>query len=406
MISMERNTDAYKSIRFIFFINIFYVTISYIYALTTQEYNGDFLNVPVRLNTTILSIIFILCLIPYWVQWKLYKHFKNKKNILKKIYINTRIIEPFVFLLLLAHIFIIIVFGVNRVGAPPYQAPAFIKLFIQILLRFDVVLWGSFLILLLPKSKLKTSLLVAFLMTLIGLLKGSFGIINTIGLLFIIKYYRTFVSFIKRRFPIVIAAAFLFPSLIEFAYTQRDLIRNVQYEEDKLEPGRLITGKLVGRLSSFSNTAFLVDDAPKYIIMAQYFDPYFYQKSMLIAISTAYAKGDKYSPERHLKPNTPDGISFMLGTTGILIFSLYKSPSIFITNIISLFVISLLMYWILQRVKFDYNIELSFILLLPPTLSGVSSEYFFILLTLVVFFITLLFLSLLNKLYKNESKIY
>lgn len=140
--------------------------------------------------------------------------------------------------------------------------------------------------------------------------------------------------------------------------------------------------------------------------MAQYFDPYFYQKSMLIAISTAYAKGDKYSPERHLKPNTPDGISFMLGTTGILIFSLYKSPSIFITNIISLFVISLLMYWILQRVKFDYNIELSFILLLPPTLSGVSSEYFFILLTLVVFFITLLFLSLLNKLYKNESKIY
>ena len=163
MISMERNTDAYKSIRFIFFINIFYVTISYIYALTTQEYNGDFLNVPVRLNTTILSIIFILCLIPYWVQWKLYKHFKNKKNILKKIYINTRIIEPFVFLLLLAHIFIIIVFGVNRVGAPPYQAPAFIKLFIQILLRFDVVLWGSFLILLLPKSKLKTSLLVAFI---------------------------------------------------------------------------------------------------------------------------------------------------------------------------------------------------------------------------------------------------
>ena len=392
-------TENYKAIRFIFFINIFYVIISYIYALATQEYNGDFLNVPVRLNITILSIIFVFCLIPYWIQWRIYKYFKNKKNTLKKVYINTKLIEPFVFFLLLAHIFVIVGFGVNRVGAPPYQAPDFIKLFIQILLRFDVVLWGSFLILLLPKNKLKTSLLVAFLMTLIGILKGSFGIINTIALLFIIKYYSIIIAFIKKRIPLVIIAAFIFPTLVEFAYTQRDLIRNVQYEEEKLEPGRLITGKLVGRLSSFSNAAFLIDDAPKYILMAQGFDNYFYQKGMLISIDAAtYGKGN-YSPERYLKPNTPDGISFMLGTTGILIFSLYKSSYTLIINIISIIIISLLIFEILRRVKFDYNIELSYILLLYPTLSGVSSEYSFILLTLIVFFITLIFFSVLNKLY-------
>lgn len=392
-------TENYKAIRFIFFINIFYVIISYIYALATQEYNGDFLNVPVRLNITILSIIFVFCLIPYWIQWRIYKYFKNKKNTLKKVYINTKLIEPFVFFLLLAHIFVIVGFGVNRVGAPPYQAPDFIKLFIQILLRFDVVLWGSFLILLLPKNKLKTSLLVAFLMTLIGILKGSFGIINTIALLFIIKYYSIIIAFIKKRIPLVIIAAFIFPTLVEFAYTQRDLIRNVQYEEEKLEPGRLITGKLVGRLSSFSNAAFLIDDAPKYILMAQGFDNYFYQKGMLISIDAAtYGKGN-YSPEKYLKPNTPDGISFMLGTTGILIFSLYKSSYTLIINIISIIIISLLIFEILRRVKFDYNIELSYILLLYPTLSGVSSEYSFILLTLIVFFITLIFFSVLNKLY-------
>ena len=392
-------TENYKAIRFIFFINIFYVIISYIYALATQEYNGDVLNVPVRLNITILSIIFVFCLIPYWIQWRIYKYFKNKKNTLKKVYINTKLIEPFVFFLLLAHIFVIVGFGVNRVGAPPYQAPDFIKLFIQILLRFDVVLWGSFLILLLPKNKLKTSLLVAFLMTLIGILKGSFGIINTIALLFIIKYYSIIIAFIKKRIPLVIIAAFIFPTLVEFAYTQRDLIRNVQYEEEKLEPGRLITGKLVGRLSSFSNAAFLIDDAPKYILMAQGFDNYFYQKGMLISIDAAtYGKGN-YSPEKYLKPNTPDGISFMLGTTGILIFSLYKSSYTLIINIISIIIISLLIFEILRRVKFDYNIELSYILLLYPTLSGVSSEYSFILLTLIVFFITLIFFSVLNKLY-------
>ena len=73
---------------------------------------------------------------------------------------------------------------------------------------------------------------------------------------------------------------------------------------------------------------------------------------------------------------------------------------------ISILIISLLIYLIFRRVNFNYNIELPYVLLLYPTLSGVSSEYSFILLTLVVFFITLLFLSLLNKLYKNESKIY
>jgi putative membrane protein len=399
MISIEKNINAYKAIRFIFFINIFYVTVSYIYALTTQEYNGDFLNVPVRLNTTILSIIYVVCLIPYWIQWKIYKYFKNKKNTLKKVYVNTKLVEPFVILLLLAHIFIIIVFGVNRVGAPPYQAPAFIKLLIQILLRFDAILWGSFLILFLPQKKLKTTLLISFLLILIGILKGSLGIVNTIFLLFFIKYYKDIVCFIKKKISIVIIIAFLFPTLVEFAYTQRNLIRNIQYEEEKLEPGRLITGKLVGRLSSFSNAAFLIDDAPKYILMAQGFDNYFYQKGMLISIDAAtYGKGN-YSPEKYLKPNTPDGISFMLGTTGILIFSLYKSSSTLIINIISIIIISLLIFEILRRVKFDYNIELSYILLLYPTLSGVSSEYSFILLILIVFFITLLFFSVLNKLY-------
>lgn len=399
MISIEKNINAYKAIRFIFFINIFYVTVSYIYVLTTQEYNGDFLNVPVRLNTTILSIIYVLCLIPYWIQWKIYKYFKNKKNTLKKVYVNTKLVEPFVILLLLAHIFIIIVFGVNKVGAPPYQAPAFIKLLIQILLRFDAILWGSFLILFLPQKKLKTTLLISFLLILIGILKGSLGIVNTIFLLFFIKYYKDIVCFIKKKISIVIIIAFLFPTLVEFAYTQRNLIRNVQYEEEKLEPGRLITGKLVGRLSSFSNAAFLVDDAPKYILMAQGFDDYFYQKGMLISIDAAtYGKGD-YSPEKYLKPNTQEGYSFMLGSTGILLFSLYKSFFVFIINFLSIIVISILIYWVLIRIKFYYNIELAYISLLYPTLSGVSSEYSFMLLITFIFFLTLLFLSTLNKLY-------
>ena len=55
--------------------------------LLLRDIYGNFLNVPVRLNTTILSIIFVLCLIPYWIQWKIYKYFESKKSTLKNIFL-------------------------------------------------------------------------------------------------------------------------------------------------------------------------------------------------------------------------------------------------------------------------------------------------------------------------------
>lgn len=47
---MKEEIDAYKGCKLILFINIFYITISYLYALIRREYNGDFLDIPVNLN--------------------------------------------------------------------------------------------------------------------------------------------------------------------------------------------------------------------------------------------------------------------------------------------------------------------------------------------------------------------
>ena len=38
---MKEEIDAYKGCKLILFINIFYITISYLYALIRKEYNGD-----------------------------------------------------------------------------------------------------------------------------------------------------------------------------------------------------------------------------------------------------------------------------------------------------------------------------------------------------------------------------
>ena len=159
-------------------------------------------------------------------------------------------------------------------------------------------------------------------------------------------------------------------------------------------------------MSSFSNTAILVDNVFVYFLLARTFDNYFYQKGMLVAISTSYEERGFKPPEKVLLPDTPDGSSFMLGTTGILIFSLYNSPIAFILNLCSIIIVSLIIYGILLRIKFKYNKELAYLLLVAPTLSGVAGEYAFNLIIVVIFFITLFIFRFLQKLIKYENQIY
>ncbi|WP_311327395.1 oligosaccharide repeat unit polymerase [Capnocytophaga sputigena] len=401
---MIKKEEAYKGVRVIFYLNVFYILVSYLYAIFVGSYNGDFLNVSVNLGLNFLTLIVFFCILPYWVQWKIYKYFKKKINNRKCIYIDFHYVKNFVYIILLLHVFITIIFGVNRVGAPPYEAPAVIKIFIQILLRFNSFLWGSFLFFLLPKKNKGALILTIFLMVLIGVLRGSFGIIYNIFLLFLIKYFNSIVRIIKKKIIFILIGIAFFPVIVEFAYSQRDIIRNSN--EKKIENESLIAGKLIGRMSSFSNTAILVDNVFVYFLLARTFDNYFYQKGMLVAISTSYEKRGFKTPEKVLLPDTPDGSSFMLGTTGILIFSLYNSPIAFILNLCSIIIVSIIIYRILLRIKFKYNKELAYLLLVGPTLSGVAGEYAFNLIIVVIFFITLFIFRFLQKLIKYEGQIY
>lgn len=161
-----------------------------------------------------------------------------------------------------------------------------------------------------------------------------------------------------------------------------------------------MAGKLVGRLSSFSNTAILIDKGIYYYIIAQDFDTFFYQKNMLIMINgSVFSKKDV--PEKVLIENGPENASFMLGTSGILIFSLYKSTTSFFINLFSIIIICILVFKILKTINFSMNNEYAFFILLGPVLSGVGLEYFACLLNAIILFITLLFFRAFKKLQLN-----
>lgn len=54
---MIKKEEAYKGVRVIFYLNVFYILVSYLYAIFVGSYNGDFLNVSVNLGLNFLTLI-------------------------------------------------------------------------------------------------------------------------------------------------------------------------------------------------------------------------------------------------------------------------------------------------------------------------------------------------------------
>lgn len=383
----------YNSIKIITLLNVFYITVCFLFALSEGYYNGDFSGFKVNLNFNLLLLVWFICVIPYLVLWNIYKLYK-KKQTCKKVSVNLNQIFIFVVFLLLIHVFIITFWGVNKVGAPTYKAEGLIKLFIQIILRFDSTLWGIFLILLLPKPYYKTTIFIAFLLFLIGVLKGYFFIFYLISLSVLIKYLKEIYFSLKKYWIVTIAALYFLSSFVSFMYEQRSIIRGEEYVQIKKES--IITEKLIGRLSNFPNTAMLIDKSLEYFIISKEFNPNFFALFSLGSINTKYAEGN--SPEKTFKKGTKEGYSFMLGTPGILIFSLYNSIYSFLINLNLILFFIFSVFEIFRRINVDFNIELAFLLLLFPILSGVASEYSFCFLTSFILFFTLIIFRIFYKL--------
>ena len=122
---------------------------------------------------------------------------------------------------------------------------------------------------------------------------------------------------------------------------------------------------------------------------------------MLATIDSAKF-GKEKSPEQILKEDTPENVSFMLGTIGILIFSLYSSPVTLIINIIAIILICFSVFTIIRRINFSMNLEFGFLILSGPCVSGVSIEFFNCLLVCIIMFFTLLILRTLHLIFSTN----
>lgn len=387
-----------NSAKFVLKLFLSFSLISFIYCLSTGSYNGDFLGTPVELPVELLIVNLGINILPYWILWRIFLYFE-KREVKRKINVSIAKFGYFISVIFLWHILVTIFFGVGIMGAESYNAPTLIKPFIQLMNRFNYV-YGGLIFIAASGKKSRFQLFIVLLLLLLGYLRAGLGVTMYIILIYIIKYYDEIQLIIRKYLFMTILATFMFPVVVGFLFEIRDTLRNQEISDEDLTTVQLIFGKLVGRLSSYSNSAIILQEAPFFFLSAQQLDEFYFQKEAFAGVVSVKLM-PKDRPESILynlyAQNDNNTISYMTGTQGNLIISLFKSPAIVVLNFITIVCFIFATFYLMSLLNFSNNGQLALILLLYVVTSGVSSEYSLLFFSIFVYLITFLLLNFTKK---------
>jgi hypothetical protein len=380
------------------FINRFFVIatiISFIYSLF-GGYNGDFLGIDVSLSFMMLFFNLILTLIPYFVFWKIYVFFKKKKN--TTVFASRQVNILFVILcvLFVYNFFAVVIYSVGVAEAPVYDAPIYIKPIIQIMNRVNFGYFALYYILISKRFHLE---LIAILMLLImSYLYHGMGVFLFIMFVYSIKYYDKLVYKIKKNIFIFLISICLSPIFITSVYSLRDELRGTVPNE--LSFSEFIFGKFIGRLSSFSNSAMILQEPAYFYVMANTeLDKFYYQIQTFKGLFGGDYKEKK--PELYMKGIFGNAIdvnsAFMTGTQGNAMISFLISPFHTLLNMFTLFIMVFFIFKLSTFFHFEYSYELAFLLAIYPITSGVPTEFVIIITTFIFIIFCNILISTFNK---------
>jgi hypothetical protein len=387
----EKYLDGYLAIKYIYYFFILNLILSFFYAFFKGNFNGDFLGVPVELDLWILFFNFFISLVPFIFLWQCYSYFKANSNIVSSN-INLKLFGWVTLVAIHLNIFVTITYGVGIMAAPPYEAPPLIKVFIQLLNRFNCS-YAVLLYFLASSKKNKFQFLLLFLLLFLSFLRAGLGIILYIVIFSIVKYFEEFVFFIRRHKIQLLILMLISPSIISLLFNLRSILRNGEIED--LTGLDFLIGRFCGRLSSFSDSGFILQEVPFFLLNSQQLDFFYFQKQMLSGVFSMDFLPDP-RPEKMLfnffYEGSSDNVAYMAGTQGNLIISFFRSPIVFLYNLLTIIITTIATFKISKYFSFKFSIEYAFLLLIYVILSGVANEFAFVLFSVLFFnFIFLIF---------------
>jgi hypothetical protein len=181
-------------------------------------------------------------------------------------------------------------------------------------------------------------------------------------------------------------------------YEIRDSLRGFGTESKSIFEVFLI--KLSGRLSSFSNSAIIIQNYPYFSLSLSGLDDYFMQRQILGGLISGSFIPQDY-PELILFNlfNADDNVNaaFMTGVAGILYLSLTKGLGILILNLVTYLAGFYTIFFLASRIKSNYILELTLLSVLGLAMSGNASEVGTTVINYVVMLLTVSFFLLIRK---------
>jgi hypothetical protein len=395
------NLKKSSNVKFVYFIFLISIVISYLYSIITGKLNGDFLGYEFNLSFLILTLICLISFLPFYFLHRFHNKIVSKTEFKKNRVIDFNLFYYFLLVLLSLNILFTLLFGLGIMTKDAYNAPAQIKWFIQILNRISYI-YGTLLYLISCKKNDFKQIQLIILLLILAYLRAGMGVIFYIIMIYSVKYKSEIIISLKKYKSIVLIMLFFIPTSISFLYELRNSLR----DEITHEVSNPITGMLFGRLSSFSNTAIIIDNPAYFLVTSKQFNIDFYQKQGLGGVI-----GQDFMPVKRpenimyelFNQNENQNISYMTGVPGILILSFFVSPIMFVINLLTIIFLVRITYFFFKKINLENSTSLAFILLSYVLMSGVSNELFYVAFTGFVYYILILLFFNENSIHSSKN---
>jgi len=399
---MIKTVNTYKNASWILYSFVLFNVISYLYVIFNGTYNGDFLNIVPKLSHYRLFLNLLLTLFPFFVLYSIYKHYIKVDNNYK-VSIPTNSFGLFLLLVIVFQIVVTILYGVGVLGQETYEAPIVLKLFIQVFNRFDVI-FGVSIYSIIVSNKNKFQYILWILVFILSLYRTSFMIFIIIGFMIIFIYFGSISAFLKKHLLITIVFLIVSPIVVSSLYNVRKQLRQnsgkveIKFENHETNTfSKVIFGQLVGRLSSYSNSAIIQERKGKIRQLTSSFSPIQYQKE---ALSAVYGKiiNEKDILYRNLlyesEGNHSRTYSAMNGIQGTLLISSYQSYPIFFFNLITILLIVIFTFELVSLFHNKNVYNIIFLFFCFTLMSGNADAYMKNFMSVFLYLILFLFLNL------------
>lgn len=383
MSAVYQNTLAHSGpVRLSIAVYFAALLISTVYILSTGTYNGDFHGVRVTLPTWEILVYVVVSALPYIVGYLFYRRFsKLKRNVGYES--SPRILSVLFFGLVIWFILLAVFYNVGVLGRGLYAAPEWLTPIIQITNRLSPYYLGVFFIST-YKGDFRIVCLAIFLLVVLGVVRASLGVFIYIGLALVIRNHIALGTLLTKHFGKILTFLIILPLASPQLYSLRSQFRGQEDIYKALSVGEVVSAQLAGRLSSISNTAFVMQEEQRFSSEAMLLDPFYFQKQALGSLLGVGVMPEQF-PEKILI-NSFGGdysdVSYMAGVGGNLAFGWFISPIIFAINIVTMLVLMWICFLLANRLPLRYANEVCVVLMLYPLTSGVANEFSY----LAVFF--------------------